>query len=604
MRHKRCSIVTQIKKERFSMLTSTIQKEIHSWHLQESEPDLASELEELIQQSNENALNDAFYKTLSFGTAGIRGIMGVGTNRMNVHTVAQAMQGIANWINLQKRNDKKNPSLSAPCVALCRDSRINSEKFERVCAEVFAANGIQVKLYPRIEPVPTLSFAVQALGCAAGIMVTSSHNPRQYNGCKVFAHDGCQIAGKVAGEISEAISQVDLFNGPKRAPFQEALADGHISFISDEILDKFLKEVFSLSEPTAIIPGHSPRVVYTPLNGTGLELMQRSFKHIGLADVLVVPEQAKPDGNFPTCPYPNPEFREALDLGLKLCNKTYADILIATDPDADRMGVAVRHEGEYRLLSGNEMGVLLTNWLVQRCKRNGEDLKKKVAVSTIVSTDMLDPIAMNYGFQLRRTLTGFKNIGGQIATLHDHGGIKRWLIGFEESYGYLLGPYVKDKDAITSSTVFVEMASWYYQKKINLVEVMDQLYHQYGYYLNRTLNFQFPGSEGAQKMETLMMHLRKKSSISIAGSPVVKKIDYESGVSMPMTGGLKDPPQSLPFSNVLEWRLEDKRKVLIRPSGTEPKIKCYLFARGKTREESLAGLDSLEKAVRKALDAK
>lgn len=583
------------------VLDAFVRAKIEAWRDHESEPELVSELDRLIRSHDEASLYDAFYRDLSFGTAGIRGIMGVGTNRMNVHVVAQTMQGIADWINSSKAG--KADSNAAPSVVLCRDSRINSERFERICAETFAANGIHVWLYPRIEPVPTLSFAVSRLGATAGVMVTSSHNPKQYNGCKIFAYDGCQIAGELADEISALIACVDLFESPAKVSFDEALADGRISWIPDEMLGRFLSALSSLRVKGAISSQHVPKVVYTPLNGTGLELMKRALRQEGIVDIKVVSAQAAPDGNFPTCPRPNPELPEAMELGLRLAYATDPDVFIATDPDADRMGTAVAHDGKFTLLSGNEMGVLLVDWLAQVHLGAGEDLGEKVVVSSIVTTDMLDPLAAHYGFQLRRTLTGFKNIGGQIAVLEKTGGIDRWLMGFEESYGYLPGAYVRDKDAISSCTLFVEMVGWYLQRSLDLVQVMERLYRRYGYYLTRTLNFVFPGAAGAQKMKKIMAYLHKDPPKTIGGSHVVTTVDYLKKTAMPMVGGhIEDPPQFLPISDVLEWHLEDGRKLIIRPSGTEPKIKCYLFADADTRAQATAALDSLENSLSGLLD--
>lgn len=580
------------------MLNSEIMERALDWQARESDPELLEELRMLLEPGHEGELFDAFYQALSFGTAGIRGVMGVGTNRMNIHVVAQAMQGLSDWVLAHARPGER------PRVALCRDTRNNSERFERVAAEVFAANGVEVLMYPRVEPVPTLSFVIPRLGCSAGVMVTSSHNPRQYNGCKVFAADGCQISGEVAEEVASAIGKVDVLDGPRRLPFEDCLARGLVSWIDDSVLDDFLACVYSLHVPGSIDPARPPRVVYTPLNGTGFELVERSLADIGVSDLFVVPEQAVPDGDFTTCPYPNPEFREALELALSLADEVHPDLVVATDPDADRIGSAVLHGGEYVLLTGDEVGILLMDWMARTSAEAGDDLSRRVAVSSIVSSDMLDDVAREHGFQLRRTLTGFKNIGGQIAVLERQGGADRWLMGYEESYGYLPGAYVRDKDAVTALTLLVEMAGWYAKRGLDLVEAMDALYERHGFYLNRTLNLQYPGAEGAALMASKMRALREGAPRVLAGRGVVRTVDYLRPQSLPQLGGTgNDRPQTLPASDVLEWRLDDGCKVMVRPSGTEPKLKCYLFGTAGSREESTRALDELEAAVRQLLGA-
>lgn len=583
---------------RGDMLSDELMRRVLDWEARERDPELLGELRALLAPGHEDELFDAFYRSLSFGTAGIRGVMGVGTNRMNVHVVAQAMQGLADWVNANAEPGK------CPRVALCRDTRNNSERFERVAAEVFAANGIEVLMYPRVEPVPTLSFAIPRLGCSAGVMVTSSHNPRQYNGCKVFASDGCQISGEVAEEVATAIGRIDVLDGPRRLPFEDCLAQGLVSWIDDSVLDDFLACVHALHVPGSIDPARPPRVVYTPLNGTGLELVRRSLASIGVSDVSVVPEQVEPDGDFTTCPYPNPEFREALELALSLADKLHPDLVVATDPDADRLGSAVLHDGRYVLLTGDEVGILLMDWMARTRAEAGDDLSRKVAVSSIVSSDMLDDVAREHGFQLRRTLTGFKNIGGQIAVLERQGGAERWLMGYEESYGYLPGPYVRDKDGVTALTLLVEMAGWYAKGGLDLVEAMDVLYERHGFHLNRTLNLQYPGAEGATLMASKMRALREGAPRDIAGRGVTRTVDYLHPQPLPQLGGPGDDrSQTLPASDVLEWRLDDGCKVMVRPSGTEPKLKCYLFGIAGSRDESTRALDELEAATRQLLGA-
>jgi phosphoglucomutase len=419
------------------------------WMDNVSEADLKAELDELMEPGNEEKLNDAFYRDLDFGTAGLRGTLGVGTNRMNIYVVAQATQGVANYLNAHYDH---------PSLALARDSRLKGEDFQKVAAGVLAANGVKVFVYPRIEPVPALSFAVRYLHASAGIVLTASHNPAIYNGYKVHDDNGCQIANEAADEISASIHSTPMFGAVKSMDFDQALAEGRITWTPEEVLDSFIDVIKKVSVPDFKAPDGF-KVVYTPLNGTGLECVTRILKEIGVKDVSIVPEQRDPDGHFPTCPYPNPEFREALELGLKLCDKVKPNLMVATDPDADRMGTAIPHAGEYKLLTGNEMGVLLLDWLAGTAARNGEDVSRKVAVSTIVSSVMPDAVARHYGFEMRRVLTGFKFIGGQIDLLKAAGEGDRFLMGFEESYGYLVGTHVRDKDAVVATMLAVEMSA-------------------------------------------------------------------------------------------------------------------------------------------------
>lgn len=561
------------------------------WKENVTEPDLAAELDQLMVDPDSEKLSDAFYRSLAFGTAGLRGTLGVGTNRMNVYTVAQASQGLATYLNAHFEN---------PTVAIARDSRNKGEDFVKAAAGVLAANGIKSFVYPRIEPVPTLSYATRDLKCSAGICVTASHNPAQYNGYKVYGPDGCQIANEAADEIQNTINQTDIFNGVKRMDFDEALEKGLVEWTPDAVLDRFIDAVASQSIGTKPNPDFS--VVYTPLNGTGMECVTRILKEIGVENVTVVPEQAEPDGNFPTCNYPNPEFREALELGLKLADEVKPNLLVATDPDADRMGSAIPHDGDYVLLSGNEMGVLLMDWLANMAKENGEDVASKVAVSTIVSSAMPDALARDWGFEMRRVLTGFKYIGDQIDQLKNAGEEDRFLMGFEESYGYLVGTHARDKDAIVATMLCVEMASYYAQKGMDLYEAMDVLYKKYGYYLNGTVNASFPGESGAQKMAGIMSGLRENPPAEIGGFKVVGMTDYAACAVMPRVSGLqKEAAQELPAANVIEFRLEDDNKVIFRPSGTEPKVKAYLFSKGATREESEAVRDRLRADSEKLL---
>lgn len=573
-------------------MEAEVQAKVDLWRKNVTEPDLKEELESLIASGNEDRLNDAFYRNLEFGTAGLRGTLGVGTNRMNVYVVAQATQGVADYLNAHYDH---------PTLALARDSRLKGEDFQKVAAGVLAANGIHVYVYPRIEPVPTLSFAVRYLHTSAGIVLTASHNPAQYNGYKVYNDNGGQIANEAADEISASIAQTPMFGAVKMMDFEEGLKQGLIEWTPEEVLDNYIAAVKKVSIPGfKADPSYS--VVYTPLNGTGMECVTRILKEIGVENVTVVPEQAQPDGNFPTCKYPNPEFREALQLALDLAEKAKPNLVVATDPDADRMGTAIPHNGEYKLLTGNEMGVLLMDWLIKMAEERGEDPKRKVAVSTIVSSVMPDALARDHGFEMRRVLTGFKYIGDQIDQLKDEGEEDRFLMGFEESYGYLVGTHARDKDAIVAVEMCVEMAAYYAARNMDLYEAMEELYKKYGYYLNGTVNASFPGEAGAARMAEIMSGLREKPLTEVAGYKVTGMTDYEKCAEMPRVSGLqKEPAQKLPAANVIEFRLEDDNKIIFRPSGTEPKVKAYLFAKGATREEAEAVRAKLQEAAESIL---
>ncbi|MEE8682743.1 MAG: phospho-sugar mutase [Olsenella sp.] len=573
-------------------MEAEVQAKVDLWRKNVTEPDLKEELESLIASGNEDQLNDAFYRNLEFGTAGLRGTLGVGTNRMNVYVVAQATQGVTDYLNAHYDH---------PTLALARDSRLKGEDFQKVAAGVLAANGIHVYVYPRIEPVPTLSFAVRYLHTSAGIVLTASHNPAQYNGYKVYNDNGGQIANEAADEISASIAKTPMFGAVKMMDFEEGLKQGLIEWTPEEVLDNYIAAVKKVSIPGfKADPSYS--VVYTPLNGTGMECVTRILKEIGVENVTVVPEQAQPDGNFPTCKYPNPEFREALQLALDLAEKVKPNLVVATDPDADRMGTAIPHNGEYKLLTGNEMGVLLMDWLIKMAEERGEDPKRKVAVSTIVSSVMPDALARDHGFEMRRVLTGFKYIGDQIDQLKDEGEEDRFLMGFEESYGYLVGTHARDKDAIVAVEMCVEMAAYYAARNMDLYEAMEELYKKYGYYLNGTVNASFPGEAGAARMAEIMSGLREKPLTEVAGYKVTGMTDYEKCAEMPRVSGLqKEPAQKLPAANVIEFRLEDDNKIIFRPSGTEPKVKAYLFAKGATREEAEAVRAKLQEAAESIL---
>jgi phosphoglucomutase len=542
------------------------------------DPDLKRELEEIRNSPEE--INDRFYRDLEFGTGGLRGVIGAGTNRMNIYTVRKATQGLANYL----RKHAEHPS-----AAIAYDSRIKSDLFAREAAAVLAANGVVAHIYPQLSPTPTLSWAVRTLHCDAGICVTASHNPAKYNGYKVYGGDGCQITLKMADDVLAEIEKLDVFRDVKRMDYDRAQKEGLISLIPDEVTDRFLDEV--MKQRVFQEPCSGLKVVYTPLNGTGRVCVTRILKMIGVGEVTVVPEQEFPDGNFTTCPFPNPEIREALQKGLELCEKVHPDLLLATDPDCDRCGIAVNRNGEYVLMTGNEVGVLLLDFIARSRKERGTLPDRPVAVTTIVSTDMATPVAEHYGIELRRVLTGFKYIGDQIAQLEQDGGADRYVFGFEESYGYLSGGYVRDKDAVDASMLICQMAKDYREKGMTLYDAMEALYKKYGYYENALMSFGFEGEDGMIRMGKIMDSLRKNAPAEIAGAKVSGWSDYEASVT---SDGKKI---DLPKSSVLEYRLENGGKVIVRPSGTEPKIKAYLSGRGKTKAESLALIEKLKSAV-------
>ena len=546
------------------------------WCKKVTDPELCADLRAMGESGNEEAIEDAFYRNLEFGTAGLRGVLGAGTNRMNIHTVGQATQGVADYINSQKGEGEPGT------VAICYDSRINSELFAHTAASVLAGNGIKSYVYPRLQPTPALSFATRFLGCAIGINVTASHNPAKYNGYKVYGPDGCQIASSIADAITEAISRVDMFDDVKTMPFAQAEEAGLANFIGEDVLDAFLDAVY---EQHVEQEESDLRVVYTPLNGTGLECVTRILKRIGVTDVHVVPEQEKPDGNFPTCPYPNPEIREALECGIALCEQVHPDLLLATDPDCDRVGTAVKDGDDYQLLSGNEVGVLLLDFICRMRKANGTLPEAPVAVTTIVSTSLADAVAAKYGVEMRRVLTGFKYIGGVIAELEQAGAPERFVFGFEESYGYLAGTHARDKDAVVASMLICQMARYYRTQGKNLYQAMQDIYREFGFHHNRTLSYAFEGAAGAQAMASIMAGFRESQPAEIAGLKVLGFLDYQQGV-----GGL-------PSANVLQFDLEKGNKVIVRPSGTEPKVKVYLFTVGASAEEAVATGDALAKQM-------
>lgn len=568
------------------MANRDVRVELERWIANVSDEELAAELAEMkvaVDAGDDSAAVDAFFQDLAFGTAGLRGTLGAGTNRMNIYTVGRATQGFADYLNA---------NFESPSVAIARDSRNKGELFVQVTASILAANGIVAHVYPKISPVPTLSFAVRDLGCSGGICMTASHNPAAYNGYKAYGPDGCQITSEAAKAISAAIANTDAFSGVKTMDFDEAVASGMVKWIDDAVIERYYDAVLSksVSGLSAEQVAEAPlKLVYTPLNGTGLIPVTTVLERAGITDITVVPEQREPNGDFPTCPYPNPEIREAMQKGIDLCEEVHPDLLLATDPDADRVGVACKDGDDYTLLTGNEMGVLLLDYIARMRSERGEDLSDKVAVTTIVSSAMVDALAAEYGFELRRCLTGFKYIGDIITELSDAGQVDRFIFGFEESYGYLSGDHVRDKDAVNASLLICQMAQDYKLRGMNLAQAMRALYEKHGWWLNRTASVSFPGAAGAETMRGIMAKLREQAPNELAGRAVEAVVDYEGGVN------------GLPSANVVEFDVEGGNKVIVRPSGTEPKIKLYVFAKDADRAAADALLDALEAAGRELL---
>lgn len=552
--------------------------------------DLKAELESI--KNNEDEIYDRFYTALKFGTAGLRGIIGAGTNRMNIYVVRQATQGLANYVLKKYGNGS---------VAISHDSRIKADLFMNEAARVLAANGIKVYITSELQPTPVLSYLVRYFKCQAGIMVTASHNPAAYNGYKAYGEDGCQMTDVAANTVYDEISKLDMFKDVKIADFDEAVKNGMIEYVDESVYDTYLEKVMEQQVNPGVCKGADLKVVYTPLNGTGNKLVRKVLGKIGVNDVVVVPEQELPDGNFTTCPYPNPEIKEALAKGLELCEKEQPDLLLATDPDADRVGIAVKdYDGSYRLISGNEDGVMLTNYILSCKKASGKLPEKPVVVKTIVTTKLINKLCEKYGCELKNVLTGFKYIGEVILNLEKKHEENRYLFGFEESYGYLSGTYVRDKDAVVASMLVCEMAAYYKKQGKSLAEVIDGLYEEFGYYLNKTYSFEFGGAAGMHKMADIMTAVRDNTPKSIAGYDVVKVSDYllrkETDVA---TGSVTDI--DLPKSNVIALHLADDNAVIIRPSGTEPKIKLYITSVGKDKDNAAKICEKLVVASKEIL---
>ena len=538
------------------------QKEYHRWLTKaDMDPTLLKELRAMDEKQQE----DAFYRDLSFGTGGLRGVIGAGTNRMNIYTVAKATQGLANYLKEHFR---------APSVAIGFDSRINSELFSKVAARVFAANEVKVHIWPELMPVPTVSFAVRELECSAGVMVTASHNPSKYNGYKVYGADGCQITTQGAAEVLAKIEALDIFQDVRIMDFGAAWNDGRILLIPEAVYTAFVENVKAQSVLYGDKTTHDVAIVYSPLNGAGRKPVLRTLKELGYTNITVVKEQEEPDGRFPTCPYPNPEIREAMELGLRYAREKSADLLLATDPDCDRVGIAVKNaQGDYVLLSGNEVGLLLLDYLCAQKQKHGKMPKDPVLVKTIVTVDLAERIAEHYGVETRNVLTGFKYIGEQIGLLEKAGEEKRYLFGFEESYGYLTGTYVRDKDGVDGAVMICEMFSFYAARGIRLTDQLAKLYERYGYCRNTLHSYQFEGSAGFARMQGIMAAFRQGITV-FGGKAVEKVLDYSAGLD------------GLPKADVLKFYLDGGTTLVVRPSGTEPKLKLYLSVTAKDEAEA------------------
>ena len=535
------------------------------------------ELLDELRSMNEEAVEDAFYRDLAFGTGGLRGTIGAGTNRMSVLTVAKASQGLANY--LLKNYER-------PSVVIGFDSRLKSDIFAQEAAAVFAANGINVWAWNRLLPVPTVSYATRYIGASAGVMITASHNPSKYNGYKVYGSDGCQITTEAAAEILAEIEKIDIFSDVKRMPWSSARINGKIEVIPEKVLDAFIEEVKGQSVLYGDEVDRNVAIVYSPLNGTGLEPVTRGLKENGFTNITVVEEQRLPDGNFPTCPYPNPEIREAMELGLQYCEHTGADLLLATDPDCDRCGIAVKNsEGGYQLLSGNEVGLLLLDYICSQRQKHGKMPDHPVFIKTIVTMDLAEKIADHYSVETINVLTGFKFIGEVIGRMEAEGREKDYICGFEESYGYLTGTYVRDKDAVNAAFMICEMFAFYKTRGISLLQKLDEIYSTYGYCLNTLHSYEFPGLSGMAKMQAIMGAFHEGLDV-IGGEDVIKTEDYSRGLN------------GLPASDVLKFYTENS-SVVIRPSGTEPKLKAYISITAPDRNAA----ETIEAAIRSDMEA-
>lgn len=547
-----------------------------------ADPDLIAELKEI--GGNDEEINDRFYTELEFGTAGLRGVIGAGTNRMNVYTVCRATQGLADFLNAHYDN---------PSCAIGYDSRIKSDYFSKEAAKTLAANGIKVYIYEELEPTPCLSYAIRKFGTQGGIILTASHNPAKYNGYKCYDYNGYQMTDEETAETYEYIKKVDYFTGIKSMDFDEAVNSGLIEYMGQDVIESFLDEVQKQCVNPGICEKAGLKVIYTPLNGTGNKPVRRILSRIGVKDIYIVPEQENPDGNFPTCPYPNPEIRQAFELALKVAEGNDADILLATDPDCDRVGIAVNDgNGKFELMSGNEVGAMLLNYLLSQRKANGTLPEHAVAAKSFVSTDLAQEIAKKYGCEFKNLLTGFKYIGELITKLEAEGRADDFIMGFEESYGYLAGTHARDKDAVVGSMLICEMAAYYKSQGKTLLEVMADIYAEFGYYCNTVKSYEFDGAAGMKKMQQIMDNLRKNPPKDLAGAEITYTADYETSVEKDIESGTESKTD-LPKSNVLAYKAKGGSGLIVRPSGTEPKIKAYITAIGTDKASAEEKADKL-----------
>ncbi|MBR2406550.1 MAG: phospho-sugar mutase [Clostridia bacterium] len=554
------------------------------------DPDLIPDLNSIV--GDENEIYERFYRELEFGTAGLRGVIGAGDNRMNIYTVRKATQGLATYLNAK---------YSSSHVVICFDSRIKSDLFAKEAARVLAGNGVHVYLFSELNPVPVLSFAVRELGCQAGIMVTASHNPAKYNGYKCYGAEGFQMTDEDANAVTECIRSVDMFDGVRLADYDTALGEGKITLVGNDLVEKYLDRVAEQQVNPGICAKGGLKVIYTPLNGAGNKPVRAILSRIGLSQVAVVPEQELPDGNFPTAPYPNPEIRQAFACALEMAKTEKPDLLLATDPDCDRVGIAVRQDDDYVLLTGNETGCLLLDYILSCRRANGTLPEAPVVVKTIVTSDLATRIAEKYGCEMREVLTGFKYIGEQIGELEAAGHPERYQLGFEESYGYLAGTHARDKDAVVASMLICEMAAYYANRGRSLLDVLAALAKEHGVYTHKLVNVQFEGAQGMIAMDQLMTDLRANAPTEIAGLKVLGVADYLLSERRTKDGV---QPILLPKSNVLSYELENHAGLIVRPSGTEPKIKGYVTATGATPEQAAEVAAKLQAATEALLSGK
>lgn len=564
-------------------------KELYSLWLNNTKDEKEIYDELVSVEGKDDEILDRFYKNLEFGTGGLRGVIGAGTNRMNVFTVNQATQGLADYLNAE---------FDSPSVAIAHDSRINSDVFAKGAAEVLAGNGIKVYFYPELVPTPMLSFAVRHFLCSSGIVITASHNPSQYNGFKCYDPHGYQMTDEGAAKTYGYIQKVDMFTGVKKLAFDEGIKNGMIEYIGNDVYEEFYKAVLGECINPEVSKKSDLKIIYTPLNGTGNKPVRTVLSRMGFKDVTVVPSQENPDGHFPTCPYPNPEIRQAFEEAIKLAEKIGGDLLLATDPDCDRVGIAVNDGGEYKLMTGNEVGVMLSQYLLSCRKEQGTLPKDPAIIKTIVTTNLIEKVAKDYNCKIYNLLTGFKYIGELVTELESKGEADNFVLGMEESYGYLTGIHARDKDAVNGASLVCEMAAYYKEKEgKNLYRVMQDIYKKYGMYLNTLLNFAFAGAEGMDKMKNIMSSLRANPPKEIAGLEVTKVSDYLTGTATDTATGAQEKI-TLPKSNVLAFSLPDGNSAIIRPSGTEPKIKVYVTAVGKDREDAQRLTDEISKCMK------